>query len=77
VRVEQMVGVVNSISPLPVLTELDGRLGIPMTWQRAETDEADVRAFLSRVDAVLARMADEALSTTEVPSELPVARAAA
>lgn len=76
VRVEQLVGVVNSISPLPVLTELDGRLSMPMTWQRAETDEAEVQAFLTRVDAVLARLADEALSDTEGPSAAAMARAA-
>lgn len=72
-RVEQMVGVVNSISPLPVLTELDGVLTIPMTWQRAETDEAAVHAFLRRVDAVLARMADEALAATDAAPDAPPA----
>ncbi|MFN3888166.1 MAG: hypothetical protein ACK4MG_14525, partial [Aquabacterium sp.] len=52
---------------------LDGVLTIPMTWQRAETDEAAVHAFLSRVDAVLARMADEALAATDAAPDAPPA----
>lgn len=59
VRVSQLVPTVNSISPLPVLVELDGGLSMPMSWQLAETAQADVQAFQRRLDATLARLVDE------------------
>jgi hypothetical protein len=58
-RAEQLVGTVNSISLLPVLTELDGRLSLPTSWQLAETSVAEVADFHARFDAVLARLVTE------------------
>jgi len=59
VRVTQLAGVVNSISPLPVLTELDGALHVPMSWQLGETSQAEVADFHARLDATLARLVGE------------------
>jgi hypothetical protein len=62
VRAEELLTSVSSISPLPVLAELNGRLFAATSWQLAETSEADIAGFLQRLDATLARMADQALA---------------
>jgi len=61
VRAVQLVPSVNSISPLPVLVEMDGRLSLPMSWQLGETPVAAVDDFHRRFDATLARMVAEVL----------------
>jgi hypothetical protein len=61
VGVDTVFVTVNSISPLPVLAEKDGRLFLPTSWQLAETSVADMADFHRRFDAVLARMVEEAL----------------
>lgn len=60
VRVAQIAPAVNSISPLPVLVELDGQLTVTMVWQQGETSQAEVADFMARLDQVLARMVAEA-----------------
>ena len=62
VRIDQLAASVNSISLLPVLTELDGRLTMPTSWQLSETSMADVAAFHAHFDAVIARMVDQCCS---------------
>lgn len=62
VRVVQLVPTVNSISPLPVLVELDGGLSMPMSWQLGETPQAAVAGFQARIDATLARLVQEVLA---------------
>lgn len=57
VRIDQLLVTVNSISLLPVLTELNGRLTTPTSWQLSETRMADVAAFYAHFDEVIARMA--------------------
>lgn len=57
IRADQLFGVVNSISPLPVLTEMNGRLFVPTSWQLAETSYQDMSAFLQRFDQTLANVA--------------------
>lgn len=59
VRVGQLVPTVNSISPLPVLVELDGALSVPMSWQLGETPPSAVADFHARLDATLARLVRE------------------
>lgn len=61
VRAVQLVPSVNSISPLPVLVEMGGRLSLPMSWQLGETPVAAVDDFHRRFDATLARMVAEVL----------------
>lgn len=60
VRAAQLFGVVNSISPLPVLTEMNGRLFVPTAWQLSETSHAEMSDFLQRFDRTLARLVSEA-----------------
>lgn len=59
VRVGQLVPTVNSISPLPVLVELDGALSVPVSWQLGETPPSAVADFHARLDANLARLVRE------------------
>lgn len=59
VRVGQLVPTVNSISPLPVLVELDGALSVPVSWQLGETPPSAVADFHARLDATLARLVRE------------------
>jgi len=61
VRVVQITPTVNSISPLPVLVEMNGRLSLPCSWQLGETPVAAVDDFHRRFDQVLARMVAEVL----------------
>ena len=61
VRVMQLVPTVNSISPLPVLVELDGALSAPMAWQLGETPPAAVADFHARLDATLAALVRQVL----------------
>lgn len=67
VRVAQLVPLVNSISPLPVLVELDGALSVPMSWQLGETSPKDVAAFHARLDDTLARLVREVLAASGAP----------
>ncbi|MDE2401214.1 MAG: hypothetical protein KGL90_06080 [Burkholderiales bacterium] len=64
IRLVQIIPAVPSISLLPVVAELDGRLYIPMSWQRAHTTVDEVDAYLSRLDATIARLVDEAKAAT-------------
>jgi len=59
VRVVQLTPTVNSISPLPALVEMNGRLTLPTSWQLGETPVAAVDDFHRRFAAVLARMVAE------------------
>lgn len=59
VRVVQIVPSVNSISPLPAVVEMNGRLSLPWIWQLGETPLAAVDDFNRRFDATLARMVAE------------------
>lgn len=59
VRMDQFIATVNSISPLPALIELNGRLSLPTSWQRGETTVAEVDGFLARFDATVARLVAE------------------
>jgi hypothetical protein len=59
VKAVQLVPSVNSISPLPVLVEMDGRLSLPMSWQLGETSVDAVDDFQRRFDHTLARMVAE------------------
>jgi hypothetical protein len=56
VRVVQIMPTVNSISPLPVLVEMNGRLSMPSSWQLGETPVSAVDDFNRRFDRVLAQM---------------------
>ena len=61
VRVVQIAPTVNSISPLPVLVEMNGRLSLPWSWQLGETPLAAVDDFNRRFNDTLARMVAEVL----------------
>lgn len=61
VCVVQLVPTVNSITPLPVLVELDGALSAPMSWQLGETSPDAVAAFHARLDATLAGLVSDVL----------------
>lgn len=58
-RASQVFVCVNSISPLPVLTEMEGRLFVPTSWQLAETTPEEMADFHHRFDQALARMVAE------------------
>ena len=73
VRVAQLVPLVNSISPLPVLVELDGALSVPMAWQLGETPLAAVADFHARLDATLARLVQEVVGSAASDAGAPMA----
>ena len=64
VRLVQLTPTVNSISPLPALVEMNGRLMVPTSWQLGETPVVAVDAFLKRLDQNLARMVTEVAGVT-------------
>jgi hypothetical protein len=68
IRFDQLYGLVNSISPLPVLIEMNGRLFIPTAWQLGETSVAEMDDFLSRLDQTLARMVAAGAAPVTVPA---------
>lgn len=60
IQADQFMPCVNSITPLPVLIEMQGKLMIPMSWQLSETSESDIADFQHRLDHTFARMVAEA-----------------
>jgi len=61
VKLDQLIASVNSISLLTAMTELNGQLTTPASWQLSETSMADVAAFHARFDEVIGRMVVQAL----------------
>lgn len=62
VRLAQLVPAVTSISVLPIMVELDGRLSVPTVWQQSETPAEAVADFHARLDRTLARMVADAVA---------------
>lgn len=55
IRLDEMFGVVCSLSLLFVLQELNNTIFIPVAYQRCETEPEAIRAFLRHLDAMLLR----------------------
>jgi hypothetical protein len=47
------------VSMLHVVTELDGRLYLPVVWQRCDATVEQVDEYLRRLDDTLARLVEE------------------
>lgn len=58
-RVDGVYVSVNSVAPLPLLLEKDGRLFAPTSWQLAETSMAEMADFHRRFDQAMASMVAE------------------
>lgn len=58
-RMVKLMTVVPSVSMLHVVTELDGRLYLPVVWQRCDATVEQVDEYLRRLDDTLARLVEE------------------
>lgn len=67
IRVKHFLLAVPSLSMLHAISELQDRLSVPVVWQRCEASDADIQAYLDRLDRVfedlLPREAPEPLSS--------------
>lgn len=65
IKLDLLMASVPSMAALHVLAEINDRIVMPLSWQRAEASVDQVDAYLARLDRTLARLVDLGRSVQE------------